>query len=1046
MIRLNFDGVIFDLDGVITQTALVHSAAWKAMFDEYLRQREKQFNEPFIEFTHNDYLIFVDGKPRYKGVESFLASRKIKISYGTPEDMPGMETICGLGNRKNQAFNEVLAKQSVKTYPSTINLIKQLKEKNIKIGVASSSRNCKAVLERAGILALFDTRIDGDISAEKGLKGKPEPDIFTTACDNLNITYDRAIIVEDAVSGIQSGVKGNFGLVLGIARENNENELYINGADIVVKDLSEISIKKLNEWFVTGLEDDKWRLTYRDYSREKEKSRETLLTIGNGYFGSRGAMEETIAGLFNYPGTYMAGIYNKLSSKIGDRFIENEDFVNCPNWLFTTFKIDNDDWVDINKCEILRIERNLDFRNGILFRKMIIRDNHGRETLIESKRIASINNPHIAGLQYCITPLNYNADITIKSGLNGNIINDGVDRHRQLNQQHIMPVKQGNDDTLIHLAVTTTQSKITITQAAKFLLNFKQIENYSIKQNTGSVNMETKAKGEINKSIIIDKIVSLFTSKECVLKNIPEFTKNELNNITDFKALVNQNITAWNKIWKEADIIITGDRFSQRLIRLHIYHTMITASHNNIFIDSGIPARGLHGEAYRGHIFWDELFILPFYNVHFSEITKSVLMYRYRRLAQARKYAKEHDYAGAMFPWQSASSGAEETQIIHLNPKSDKWDPDYSSLQRHVSLAVAYNVFQYYNTTEDKNFLEKYGAEIFLEICRFWASKATFDEISGRYSITKVMGPDEFHEKYPDSKEGGLNDNAYTNLMAAWLFDKVEHLMNCINAKARKTLFDKIKFKEQEIVEWKNIRKKLYIPVSDHGIIAQYDGWFGLKELDWEHYRQKYGNISRMDRILKAEKKSHDEFKVSKQADMLMTFYNLHQDEVSALLYNLGYKMPENYIEKNLRYYLERTSHGSTLSRMVHSFIANIADDYALSWTLYKEALESDFVDIQGGTTAEGIHAGVMTGTVLLAMMNFAGIDFRQDIIRINPKLPKHWREINFSLTFKKIKYKFIVSHELVKIKTIAKKKQKVEIIFKNRKEVIRVNSWEQLT
>ncbi len=249
--KLSFGAVIFDMDGVITKTALTHASAWKKMFDEYLKTRETKYSEPFVEFTHaGDYLPYVDGKPRYKGVQSFLESRGIHLPYGDPSDIPGTETVCGLGNQKNVAFNNVLKNEGVEVYPSTIDLLKQLKAAGVKLGVASSSKNCKPVLERVGLLDIFDTRVDGVVSAVLNLHGKPEPDIFTTACDIVGVKYKDAIVVEDAVSGVQAGKKGKFGLTLGIARENNRKELEENGADFVVEDLDEIGgIQGLNKLF-----------------------------------------------------------------------------------------------------------------------------------------------------------------------------------------------------------------------------------------------------------------------------------------------------------------------------------------------------------------------------------------------------------------------------------------------------------------------------------------------------------------------------------------------------------------------------------------------------------------------------------------------------------------------------------------------------------------------------------------------------------------------------------------------------------------------------
>ena len=225
MEKLAFEAVIFDMDGVITKTAITHAAAWKKMFDEFLQARASKNNEKFDEFTQSDYLAYVDGKPRYKGVASFLESRNISIPFGDPSDEAGKETICGLGNRKNDAFNEVIARDGVEVYESTAKLLEDLTAAGIKLGVASSSKNCGPVLEAVDLLSTFGARVDGVVSAELGLHGKPEPDIFTTACEMLGSTPAKSIVVEDAVSGVQAGAKGNFGLTLGIARENNEKEL-----------------------------------------------------------------------------------------------------------------------------------------------------------------------------------------------------------------------------------------------------------------------------------------------------------------------------------------------------------------------------------------------------------------------------------------------------------------------------------------------------------------------------------------------------------------------------------------------------------------------------------------------------------------------------------------------------------------------------------------------------------------------------------------------------------------------------------------------------
>jgi len=1023
MPKHTFTAVIFDLDGVITKTALVHSAAWKKMFDEFMKSWSARNNKPFREFDHErDYLPYVDGKPRYQGVQSFLEHRGIGIPFGDPSDLHDAETVCGLGNRKNQVFNEVLERDGVEVYPSTVELIHQLINKGVRVGVASSSKNCEGVLKAAGLLDLFETRVDGVVSAEIGLKGKPAPDIFLIACKNLGSSPDQAVVVEDAVSGVQAGKAGNFGLVLGIAREGNAAELRQNGADMVVNDIGDIGLRGIEDWFENGLEEDNWSLIYTDYNTKKERSREALLTVGNGYFGTRGAFEETSANPVNYPGTCIAGLYNRLVSKVGDRDVENEDFVNIPNWLQITFKIDDGDWFDPNNTEILDCYRNLDFRSGVMTRVLTVRDKHGKETLIQSHRVAGMNDPHLAAMKYSISPLNYHGKITVKSTLNGNIINDGVERYKQLNQKHLQPLDVGAEGKLSWLTVKTTQSAIEITEAVKLNIFFenKPFET-EIETNITAGQVESLFSVDLERLhvLTVEKLAAICTSKPDDSENPLASAKVKAMLTESFDWLANETKTEWEKIWEKIDVRIVGDRLAQKLLRMHLYHLMVSFSPHNKDFDASITARGLHGEAYRGHIFWDELFILPLYAMHFPEAAKAMLMYRYRRLEKAREYAHEYGYKGAMFPWQSGSDGREETQVLHINPITGKWGDDYSSLQRHVSLAVAYNVWEYFRITGDSDFIRDYGAEMFLEICRFWASKAKKDESTGHYSINKVMGPDEFHEAYPDATEGGLKDNTYTNLMTAWTFERAFDLLEQFKPDEQQTIKSKIGLTDSELANWKSISHNLNVVIKDD-ILAQYDGYFELKELDWDFFRKKYGNVYRMDRLLKAEGKTADEYKVAKQADTLMTFYNLPEKEVTHILDRLGYKLSPDYLRHNLEYYLQRTSHGSTLSRVVHAQLANMIGDKKLSWELYLDALTSDYNDIQGGTTGEGIHAGVMAGTVLVAMQSFAGVDIRDGKLSINPALPGHWRSIQFQLNLQGNLFDIIILNESVKVTLLA--------------------------
>jgi beta-phosphoglucomutase family hydrolase len=1047
MTSLPFDAAIFDLDGVITKTSTLHSAAWERAFNDYLTEYSASSQTTFREFTYEgDYLPYVDGKPRYQGVRSFLESRDISLPFGNTDDAPGFETICAIGNLKNRYFNDLLQQGQIEIYQSTIDLINQLKKHGIRIGVASSSKNCRAILAAAKLEDLFGTRVDGIVSEDLGLTGKPSPDIFLTATKNLDSTADRSIVFEDANSGVQAGRDGNFGLVVGLARAGNKRELLVHGADLVVEDLSELPLNKINDWFTSDLEEDSWTILYHDYKPENEGIRETLLTVGNGYFATRGALEEQSANEINYPGTYIAGLYNRLETELHGQMICNEDFVNCPNWLPVHFKIDRGEWVDLNNVEILEITRSLDLQSGLLTKKLLINDSKGRITQIKSRRFASMDDPHLAGLRYELTPLNYSGTVSVRSSIQGGVINAGVERYKALNSKHLQIVQAGGSGVTSHLEVVTSQSEIHIAEAVKLHVDldgqelapeFTHIEDGSEICTTVTLQIE---KGN---SVGIEKLVSIYTSQDWDTETPLQCALDSLEDISRFDDIYQNSVASWKQIWNQVDIQIQGDRWTQKLIRLNLYHILASASPNNSGIDASIPARGLHGEAYRGHIFWDELFILPLLSLTLPDITRAALKYRYKRIQAARDYAHQFGYNGAMYPWQSGSTGKEETQIIHLNPLSGEWGPDNSALQRHVSLAIAYNIWFYYLATGDRRFLENCGGEMFLEICRFWSSAVSFNKDSGRYEIHRVMGPDEFHEGYPDSSEGGLSNNAYTNIMVIWALSTAEDILGNIRDAAREHLMKKIQLTNEELEKWSQIRESLRIPINDSGIIEQFDGFFSLQELDWSHYKAKYGDIHRMDRIIKNEGKSPDAYLVIKQADALMAFYNLDPDQIEDLITQTNQSWKVSLLEKNIQYYLKRTSHGSTLSFLTHAYLCSLIDDKELSWKFFQKALRSDYEDIQGGTTGEGIHAGVMAGSIYHVLRVYGGISFQNGELHCNPSLPDHWRELGFQVTYRDQGFRIRVTPSSVRAKSISSNRS--QLIYRGKPIQLTNSKWEEI-
>jgi alpha,alpha-trehalase len=1281
------EAVIFDMDGVITNTADIHAAAWKQLFDEYLKRRAKQNRERFQPFDAGlDYRRYVDGKPRYDGVRSFLQSRGISLPYGSPEDEPDSQTICGLGNRKNGYYLERLKKQRVKPYPSSVKLVKQLRKDGVRTAVISASRNAEAVLKAAGIGGLFDIKVDGVDSDELHLKGKPDPAIFLEATRRLKVKPGKAAIVEDSLAGVEAGRRGKFRLVIGVNRVKQGRELKQQGADIVVEDLSQLEIQaggglpsalekkvlnrlrgkalaifldydgtltpivedpakailpdetrkvikqlaehyplaivsgrdlgdvkkmvgigdiayagshgfdilglggkfrdqKMGKSFLPMLESaekelnaivkdipgarverkrfaiavhyrqvervnigalgrrfdeilshypelrksagkkvfellpnidwDKgrallylldvlyadssrvlplyigddvtdedafraisdrgiaiavgekeqtaahytlrdpdevakflrnlvalaekevakgvWVMVYEGFDPEQEGLREALCTLGNGYFATRGAAAESSADGVHYPGTYVTGCYNRLQSKMDGTTIENESLVNLPNWLPVTFRFRGGDWFDVREVNLLEYRQELDLRQGMLNRLVRFTDEKGRRTRIFQRRFVSMANEHLAGLETTIVAENWSGRLSVLSALDGRVTNSGVKRYYQLNNRHLTPIeaKSINSQT-VYIQMETNQSYVRVAEAARtrLIYNGERVKTKPrVVEEPAYVAQEFSLKLEEGKAATIEKIVSLYTSRDRAISESGLEACKQVDRAGSFDELLERHILRWDHLWRRCRIILKHSERVAMVLQLHIFHLLQTVSPHTIEIDAGVPPRGLHGEAYRGHIFWDELFIFPFLNLRIPDITRALLMYRYRRLPEARWAAKQAGYKGAMYPWQSGSDGREESQQLHLNPRSGRWVADNSPLQRHINIAIAYNVWHYYQVSGDINFLSFYGAEILAEIARFWASIARYNHSLDRYEIRRVMGPDEFHDAYPGAKEPGVNNNAYTNIMAVWVLCRALEALDLPEMR-RQTLVDKLSLKREELEHWEDISRKMRVVFHDDGIISQFEGYDQLEELDWKAYRKKYGNIQRLDRILEAEGDTPNRYKLSKQADVLMLFYLLSANELGELFHRLNYPFEHDTIPRNIEYYLKRTSHGSTLSGVVHAWVL-ARSKRELSWHIFKQALESDVSDIQGGTTPEGIHLGAMAGTVDLIQRCYLGIETRQERLQLNPYLPNELKEVQFDVLYRQHWINLLVKSNRLTVSTRPTAKAPITIGFR---------------
>jgi len=751
-----------------------------------------------------------------------------------------------------------------------------------------------------------------------------------------------------------------------------------------------------------------WSFVYEGFKPDEEGLREALCTLGNGYFATRGAAAESKADSVHYPGTYLAGGYNRLSTEIAGRVIENEDLVNLPNWLCLSFRIGDGPWFRLNDVKIISYRQELELKSGILIKQVRFRDEQGRQTEMTHRRLVHMGNPHLAATETSFTAENWTGLMEVRSALDGRVINGGVERYQDLNGDHLKPLEtEATNPETIFLKVETKNSGLRIAQAARTQV-FRgdrplTVERQGVEE-AGYIAQQFQVDMSEGAEVRIEKIVSLFTSRDHAISECGLESKKNLRRAGSFETLMQTHILAWKQLWQRFDMDFhsnesDSDRMSS-ILHLYIFHLLQSTSIHTMDLDVGVPSRGWHGEAYRGHVFWDELFIFPFLNLRLPETTRSLLIYRYRRLGEARAAAKKAGYRGAMYPWQSGSNGREESQQLHLNPKSGRWIPDNSRLQRHVNAAIAYNIYQYYQITHDMELLCFYGAEIFLEIARFWASAATYNPDIDRYEIFRVMGPDEYHDALPDSDQPGLNNNAYTNIMAAWVLSRALEILELLPGDQRGELSAGLGLDSRETDLWQKISRKMRVVFHDNGIISQFEGYGQLEEFNWDGYRKKYPDIQRVDRILESEDDTPNRYKASKQADVLMLFYLFSAEELRDLFHQLGYPFEYETIPNNIEYYMKRTSHGSTLSRVVHSWVLARSDRTG-SWKFFHEALQTDVADIQGGTTPEGIHLGAMAGTVDLIQRGYTGIEARGDTLFFNPCLPKQLNHLQMDIRYR---------------------------------------------
>lgn len=1022
-----FQGAIFDVDGVLVDSP--HELAWREALKDLMqgewRDIAAQTTYTPEKFTPAVYQQVMAGMPRMAGARAALEH------FGVPDVERRIEQYAA---GKQEHVVKLIEAGQFMAFPDALRFILAVKGSGIPVACASSSKNANLFLRQIRLdtfaaeqrldydfirpgLMLLDL-FDADVAGRDFARGKPDPMIFLTAAQELGVSPGACFVVEDASTGIQAAKAGKMA-GLGVARLDDEALLAKAGADLVVTTLDDVSLDGLAEGRLrerravaesrrrqTERPPSVWSLQYNGFEPARQGLREALCALGNGYFVTRGALPEARADDVNYPGTYVAGLYNRLETEIAGRVVENEDLVNLPNWLSFAFRVAEGPWFDVQHSDLLDHRLELDLYNGTLTRHLRWQDAQGRCTSVLQRRLVSMKDPHLAALETRFTAENWSGTLEIRSGLDGRVVNAGVKRYRDLNGRHLSVLHAGEASAeSVELQVETNQSHVRVALAARTrVLPGGAPEGASERRvvaGPGFIAHGITLGLQEKRAVVIEKVVALYTSRDRSISESRLDARLAVEAAPDFDEINARHARAWASLWSRFDIELdSANEWTEMVLHLHMFHLLQTVSPNTMDLDVGVPARGWHGEAYRGHVFWDEIFIFPFLNFELPVVAQTLLKYRYERIGAARAAAREAGYKGAMFPWQSGSNGREETQKVHLNPQSGRWLPDHSHLQRHVNIAIAYNVWQHFMVTGDNQFLRFTGAELLIEIARFWASITTYNAGLGRYEILGVMGPDEYHEAYPDRDEPGLDNNTYTNVMAVWVIRRALETLDLLSEHYRQEVIEEVRLGNDELERWRDITTKMRVVFHDDGVLSQFEGYDQLLEFDWAGYRARYGDVGRLDRVLEAEGDSPNRYKLSKQADALMLLFLLSRDELRELLRGLGYEVSEDQLVRTISYYLARTAHGSTLSNVVNTWVVARSNP-GEAWQFLLRALRSDVADVQGGTTAEGIHLGAMAGTVDIVQRRFAGLRAQGPTLRFDPALPSEVKQVRFSVHYR---------------------------------------------
>ena len=690
-----------------------------------------------------------------------------------------------------------------------------------------------------------------------------------------------------------------------------------------------------------AIADRTWLLFEDAYEPAVEHELESLFTVSNGLIGIRGSLD--VPTDVSRPRTYVAGLYAQRPGPSALSVL-----VPAPAAFPLRLAIDGEE-LDIKRGLIREHSRLLDYKNGLL--RSIWRHEmpSGRIVCLESLRFASL-----ARMELAVTLLRLRLSEGGKVTL---VFRPDPDAPDPAFATRVWQSKQGGP----RLACQR------LTRLAR----------------DGGTPSRWIASASLPSTVSCERELSILQIASYALGAHQEIARNRAS--AGLKAgmrdglsrLVGRHELAWNERWRESDVVVEGDETAQAALRFALYHLNAAVRPGNSTVS--IAARGLTGDGYLGHVFWDtELFMLPFYTFTWPAAARSLLEYRFLTLPAARNKARQRGFRGALFAWESTDTGDEATPPYAIGPNGEMVAIRNGDLEVHVSAAVAFGVWQYWHATHDVGFLLEAGAELLLETARFWASRVE-READGLFHIRGVIGPDEYHQD--------VDDNAYTNYIARWNIERGLEMADLLAQRwpARwRDLAAKIGLDPGELEHWRVVAGSLLCPLDpSSGLIEQFSGYLGLEDIDLESFQQRTAPI---DVLLGPERTMRSQ--VIKQADVIM------------LLALLPDAFDSGLQRKNFEYYEARCGHGSSLSPPIHSLVAARLGRLDDAEAYFRQTALIDLNDSMGNSAA-GLHMGALGGLWQAAVFGFGGVNVQGKGLCITPRLPRHWNRLRFPIRWR---------------------------------------------